>query len=487
MSLKTFLFLLILAEAAFAFQGIQPKQKYLDPNLTQAAPSVSLFSAESIKSGDYVEIKGAEWKACRRSRVSVQPFSKANDPLELFLEAQVTLKSLEKIEERNLRKSELKNKPWSGDYWAIAGGILGARYMDRDFGLNFDWIDKYKFVQENPASRLIEEKGQEAINTLSAAEKYDLLTGDSDFSFTTSQWAEGKKYYERTGEVESWMGICHGWAPAAIAEPKPSQSVELQSLDQKWKIHLNPSEIKGLVSYSWATNPFPVVTLGNRCNEKDPHRDENGRITDPKCFDLNPSTWHLATVHRIGLQKRSFIMDATFDYEVWNQPMYAYSYEYFNVETGIKTENLSEAKLQRAQITKDPYAKYRSSETHSIVGISMKVAYVVENSAGDETESSEEDDILHWVNYEYDLELNSQGEIIGGEWREHSHPDFIWTPKKGARPQSPFDFSISGNEWLDGLTIPNHWSKAAQKGSGRGQILNSITEGILKRATPSRP
>ena len=52
---------------------------------------------------------------------------------------------------------------------------------------------------------------------LSPAEKYDLLVGDANYGLTKQMWNAGKGYHDRYGSVESWMGYCHGWAPAAYA------------------------------------------------------------------------------------------------------------------------------------------------------------------------------------------------------------------------------------------------------------------------------
>ena len=29
--------------------------------------------------------------------------------------------------------------------------------------------------------------------------------------------------------------------------------------------------------------------------------------------------------------------------------------------------------------------------------------------------------------FDYNLELNAEGEILGGEWISPEHPDFVWT------------------------------------------------------------
>lgn len=147
---------------------------------------------------------------------------------------------------------------------------------------------------------------------------------------------------------------------------------------------------------------------------KDPERDENGRLIDPECFDINPATWHLAAVNQIGRAKRSFILDATYDYEVWNQPVYAYEYFYFNPETKKTTKTIAEAAVTPENFKSDPFKKYRGPQIEKIVGVAMRVGYIVELGAGPREEEGQDWDQIHWVEYLYDLEIDPSGEISGG-------------------------------------------------------------------------
>lgn len=473
------LLVLAVGSLSFASQSIRIPTKYKDSEMRIPVINETRFTLRDIQSRDFVNHKNREWSACHKSRFS--PFAISLDPLASFIEGAVRFKSLEEIEAQGLTSGRVQVQPWSGDYWAYAAGILGARYLDPEFVYLYDWQKRFEFVTTKSAAKVLQASGQNGVKSLSPSEKYDLLVGDNLGRFTASMWAQGKQYYDEYGSVESWMGICHGWAPAAIVEPRPERSIEVPSYDGKWQVALNPSDIKGLVSYSWATNRFRNVTLGNRCNKKNPARDENGRIKDMECFDLNPATWHLAMVHMVGVEQRSFVMDATFDYEVWNQPLVSYSYTYFNPQTRKAQKNLEQAIVTRENFTKDRYSKYRPNEARSFVGVSMKVAYVVETQANDMESDSEQQDAIRWVKYDYDLELNEIGEIIGGEWYLDSHPDFIWNPKKGERPWSVLDQNLSPASWVS-PRLPDAWVKAAQEGSEYGVIVNTITEALLKRS-----
>lgn len=443
------------------------------------------FTPEQVNAKDFVLIKSQEWSACRQNNSLQIQEASAFEALNAFLDNRPAIKNLKQLDDLRLTTGQARQTPWSGDYWPYAHGILGARYLSSEFAQVFDWFNRYQYIQDHPAPLMIANDGQAAVNSLSPSEKYDLLVNDQSYALTDLMWQQGKYYYDQNGEVESWMGICHGWAAAAIMEPRPEKTVQVASFDNKWQVRFLPSEIKGLVSYSWATNNFPTIFLGQRCNKKDPKRDENGRLIDPECVDLNPATWHLAIVNRLGKLGRSFVMDATYDYQVWNQPVVEYSYSYFNPQTR-ESASLQESIVTTAQFTNDKYKKYRGDKTKFIVGITMTVRYTVETSANEADIDSSQEDVIVDTQYDYDLELNQNGDIIGGEWYQDTHPDFIWTPQANKSPQGPYDHLLHVNEWPKQSTgpVPANWSAIAQKSSQNGYILHTLTKALLLKAQP---
>ena len=112
----------------------------------------------------------------------------------------------------------------------------------------------------------------------------------------------------------------------------------------------------------------------------------------------------------------------------------------------------------------------------------MKVGYVVETSATSAEEDSKNNDVITWVQYKYDLEIDRSGKIVGGEWHMAVHPDFIWVTAKGARPQSPLDKDLNSSEWDGKTTIPNHWAEAARRGASYGLILDALTTSLNVKA-----
>src|SRR5688572_29322977 len=122
------------------------------------------------------------------------------------------------------------------------------------------------------------------------------------------------------------MGYCHGWSPASFMMERPKHVIKVTAADGRTQIPFYPSDIKALATALWANANPPIRFISGRCESKKPKEDRNGRVTDPDCFDTNPGAWHLAVVNQVGVSKRSFVFDSSYDYEVWTQP--AYSYEY---------------------------------------------------------------------------------------------------------------------------------------------------------------
>jgi len=88
-----------------------------------------------------------------------------------------------------------------------------------------------------------------------------------------------------TGENWSWMGLCHGWAPAAIMAEAPKYSVKID-LDGK-EVLMTEGDIRGLLTYSWShySPNDKQYFIGRRCNidvadvESRGPLDENDRNT----------------------------------------------------------------------------------------------------------------------------------------------------------------------------------------------------------------
>ncbi|GAB4011602.1 MAG: hypothetical protein Fur0010_06320 [Bdellovibrio sp.] len=396
-----------------------------------------------------------------------------------LLELSQLINRPEEMEKLNLLEGRAERTPWSDDYWPIYAGILGKRYSDPMFAYKDNWFENHQYILDVPARQVFATGDLVKINQLSPSEKYDLLVGDDQFSLTSKMWSEGKPYWDRYGEVESWMGICHGWAPASIQELRPQSAVKVKDYNQAHDITFYPADIKALASLLWANARYDQRFIGSRCNLQEPEEDEDGRTTTPECFDNNPAAWHLTVVNGMGVHKRSFVFDATYDYQVWNQPLVSYRFSFFNPQTLKEGVTFKEAVVEKLDFGNDKFKKYRSSKMAKVVGVEMSIEYAVEVGPEAVLFEGENFDRSISVSYLYDLELDESGQIIGGEWYQNAHPDFIWSPTLNTMAESPYDAYVQGS-WSSQGPVPAQWKKAAAASSKRGLPLRKVVQKLIE-------
>ena len=364
--------------------------------------------------------------------------------------------------------------PWSSDYWPLKSGAVAARYMDREGSeQRFNsWLDFFNSFQQ-PREFLNLKRPIATSSTVdfySPAEKYDILVGDKNFTLTNGLKLVGADYANpKWGknehgedivvsvekEVEHWMGICHGWAGAAYKISRPTKAIEVTGVNGD-KVTFHEDDLKGLAVQKWANSRSESRFVGGRCNVKDTEvekDEETGAVIDDDCFDTNPGTWHLIATNKLS-KGESFVVDATYDYEVWNQPAVSYRLVYFNPKTMEAAENLKDATVpygfegDKFHSLREKNWKRANTESGkrfrpaAIVGVAMAFSYVVETQPKHGT--SRENAIVT-AQYYYDLELDKKGNIVGGEWYQNKHPDFIWDPSSdfGVWPENAIDQYLS--------------------------------------------
>ena len=249
-----------------------------------------------------------------------------------------------------------------------------------------------------------------------------------DGSFTESIDADGDGVVDRDlngdgemdngddeGGLEGWYGHCHAWAPAAFSHVEPVHAVTINN--QTFQV----ADIKALIE---ATHEGcgGTLFLGGRCNLREIERDEYGRIVDAQseCRDTNAGAWHVTIVNVMGRLKRSFVADVTVGYQVWNHP--GRDYTISRQDEVTETEAL--ALLGRDDIQEYPY----NDDATRWVHVEMRFRYIVEGSASATPQLPQIDSYTSSRNYEYLLELDDNGNIIGGEWISTNQPDFLWMP-----------------------------------------------------------
>ena len=468
-----------------AFMSRRPAKEEVPPGASGCG-TAPVFDQAALERHDYVAARdllrsqaAASGELDERARALFIDNDRADKIVDVYGQT-----SLRGMEDSGLMSARLPEQPWSDDYWGLYLGVLGKRYADGNFPKSTDWKVNFDYIQRSPAAAVLAGGNMNAVNRLSPSEKYDILVGDPQFSLTKQMWEEGRRYYEGSGQVELWMGICHGWAAAAYMLPRPVNAVTVLAADGQTRLTFYPSDIKALASLLWAKVSPKVRFIGGRCNDKNPQTDpQTGRILAQHCFDTNPGTWHLAMVNQIGVSQRSMVMDATYDYEVWNQPVLAYSCSYFNPASGAAVNSLAAATVRRAQFSNDKFAAWRGKDADSIVGIAMEVEYLVETAPSQFALDGPHRDRVTKVRYLYDLELDFSGKIIGGEWYQNAHPDFLWTPAKGARALPPWEArnTVRPEDWQEGRPVPEMWRQIAAITSEYSRTpMAAVTERLIQ-------
>ena len=443
------------------------------------------FSEEDIKSRSFVEKKDKfrntlMKNASKRSR-SFKPFSEyqGNDNPKYVIDNPATfIDNINAIDAKKISSYTLTFQPWSGSYWPLYKGNITNRYSENLPDMEINDYANYILRQRSADTMVSEGK----TNYLSPAEKYDLLMGDSNYSLTNTIIADAQSY----GKFEGWEGICHGWAPAAYMHNRPVRSVNLTNAAGT-KITFYPSDIKALSTILWANLSAPTKFIGGRCNQKNPATDSNGRITSQECFDTNPGTFHLTLINQLGINNRSVVIDATYDFQVWNQPLLGYKYRYFNPQTRVVGATAKEAAIPRSQFTRDKFTSYRSNYAAKIVGVETTIQYIGETWPNAATKDSHRNDNVISVTYVYDLELDSSDRIIGGEWYQNAHPDFIWTPSgssdvsTGLVPNSTTaSYNYNIYKWNENPTRPDpEWTIYSPYAAQRKVPLENVVRSLI--------
>ena len=193
----------------------------------------------------------------------------------------------------------------------------------------------------------------------------------------------------------------------------------------------------------------------------------------------------------MGIQKKSFVIDATFDLQVWNQPVYSYDMSYFNILNDTKgSMEASKVKVgdisnSREAVMKFIHKMVNPKATH-LVGVSMNVAYIAETNPSHDAPGA---DRKVKVNYVFTLELDDNNTIIGGEWLNNQHPDFVWTPADGAKPLNEEDMQISSSIQGD-ISSPEVLQKITQyaaSASAKGEVLDIVIEYLVKKSSGASP
>ncbi len=187
-------------------------------------------------------------------------------------------------------------------------------------------------------------------------------------------------------QAQDWEGHCNGWSAAAMLEPEPRESrtrlgITFETADQK--------AILSEMYMNTYCNFYGQRYWNNSCDKE----------------DLYPQEFHRLLLEFIGKGKSAMVADVNWDEQVWNFPIYK-----FDSSWGTGWFNDRKLKVKTT-------------------------AYFADDGVRPDHIGTK------WFSttYTYNLFLDDQDNIIGGEWSggsSNNHPDFVWVPTADA-PNPP--------------------------------------------------
>lgn len=309
---------------------------------------------------------------------------------------------------------------WSESYWPSNKGGIAYRWSHPN-----PEPFKYKLHTVQELKRMsVQEVGQ-----LSPAELYDIAQSDYDYTLT-------RKVLSAFSPRDLWWeGICHGWAVAAANYPEPAQVVLTNK--EGIKIPFGSSDVKALLAMHDAYNyRGTYAQVGMRCSadgkvtgegddrDRNPHPPTEEEANVPDCKDVNAGAFHVVLTNMIGIHSKSFVADIDRFNDVWNQPITSYSSNIVNEEP-VTGDDQAQGVVRKVRIhTKFVYAEELKFYTPELGATGIKNFVSKEPVTGTPHQEFRNKD------YEYILELDFAGRVVGGEWITETRPDFLWTLKR---------------------------------------------------------
>ena len=278
-------------------------------------------------------------------------------------------------------QGETTKKPWTDTAWPLLTGGIGYR-----------WQTDQSPGYESPSQETALGLSSQEIAKLSPAEKYDLYVGNYAYSLTVS--TEGLSQPPSPAD----QSHCHGWSIAAIqfAEPSPVVVTNPDGIE----IPFGSSDIKALLTFftgevvqpsAEETKPLSflaeLTSVGASC--------AGGSPSSPECADVNPGALHMLLANKIGLRDQAFSIDTATTSARRNRPVHSYSSEVIG------------------QRSPSPNA---SPDAQEELVVRSAVTYTQQIDATWEPQLNTPGHNDHTQHYTYTLELNSFGEIVGGQW-----------------------------------------------------------------------
>jgi hypothetical protein len=326
-------------------------------------------------------------------------------------------------------EGEAARVPWAGSYWPTYEDSINVRWA----GTASDSpAKKYELAFYGADAGVSVEDAVSRNHGIDSARTAKTCSESSQCSTFLNETCAKRSGQNEGRCIATWWGICHAWAPAAILLPEPKNPVTRNG------VTFQVQDLKALGSLVHDSTQTKFVSL--RCNKHFSQPDGGGIAldrfgrpadADRECRDTNAGTYHVLLANYLGLMNQSFVEDRTNDYEVWNQPLRSFRVTSAREVTAVEANRIVGANDSDAGVYVFNPAATR------FVRVESEVKYISESSSEDGFTGN----TINWYTrtdrYEYVLEIDVAGKVIGGEWvgtsKQH-HPDFLWLPLGSGRP-----------------------------------------------------
>lgn len=379
------------------------------------------------------------------------------------------------------REKTLLPKVWANGMWPFKNGGVCRRQDDKYEALS-SWSDRYRYIELNPLEDVIRERSEVAlekrVQSLSPTEKYDLAMGNLDAPLTRFFWRYQKQLADK-GELYSWRGVCEGSAALSAFWPnqEPVRSLKIPSRILGLNISFTALDIKALGAIAFSQFQIDIPFIGIKNLDPQPEKGKAGEFLSAEAFTLNPAVLFMAVLNLGGIHGLPMVIDKEPLLPVWSVPLQSYRYR-------------TRANIARHQ---DKYREWRHPKTTDIKEIEMTLSYADVNRDGIREEGRVSAPIDN-VKLKFDLELNCSDpdypddcKILGGEWHEGSHPDFLYVVSTEqipwSEPERRSDFKK--DQWINLKTarelkeFPREWALAAGEAGAKGQVLWSVVSQLF--------
>jgi len=385
--------------------------------------------------------------------------------------------NLKSLDQRSRRSVPQVAAPWSDVGWKANKGLITERFADSRFEAAAGWSAKHDFLRSYSTRWILQQPGYDRerwIAALSPAEKYDLLMGTVKGGLAENIGAFLDHSLGNSRQFPGWWGLCEGAAASTMYYPEPVRLVVLHSQSYDLDVPFFAPDIKGLATMLWSrfNTELNLPESGLPCK-----KDGTG------CFDSNPASFHASVHHFLDLSPGILVGDMDPTPVVWNFPIVAYSEAYYRPDkkADVTAADLRSAALKPDDWGSDPRKSKRSPGTAYIVGIKMKISYAVNQEEKPPFEGSLKRKVNSRV-LVYELELDSDWKLLGGEWVSGEHPDLLWSIPRDVVPDSIGDKSLAPDDTWHG-EIPKSWTEAARISAAKLTPLRRVVELLVKKSS----